>query len=403
MNPTIWSSAKWKAMAMAAASAAVLGMLVVPATAQHATQTKQGASVIVDGVVREVFRSPRQDRVDYVVQIEVNRSDYGESPADPRHVHAPAPGEQIFVHVFRPLPADQGKPGVLGHTAIPAEGTGVRAYLYPRDRGGWDGAFPDWFDRANVSLLSRGGPAPELEPPTEVGPVRPARPAELAREGSLLHRLGLRVKKEQVDGRLVLKVVDVVPDSPAGQAGIERGDALIDVNGGAITNMETLSAAVHSGAIAVRLGMLNSRTGKRMTALVDVTGLTAAEAAERKARPVLVAGEVPSRELGVNVKKIRVGLHTTAVQVTEVWKDSPAARAGLEPGDIIISANHTPIEDVESLNAVARRSGPVMTLKIFDPRSRREVSVPVRFNPGSPAPSGHAAPQRGLSAATKGG
>ena len=53
---------------------------------ERALQTKEGASIVVDGVVREVFRSPRQNQTDLVVQIEVARSEYGRAPADPRRV-----------------------------------------------------------------------------------------------------------------------------------------------------------------------------------------------------------------------------------------------------------------------------------------------------------------------------
>ena len=165
-------------MTVGAAAGTLIALLPGLAVAQRAAQTKEGASIIVDGVVREVFRSPRQSRVDFVVQIEVNRSEYGRAPADPRRVQAPAPGDQIYVHVFQPSAGDQARPGA-GHTAIPAERSHVRAYLYPRPQGGWDGAFPDWFDQTNVdrSLTAARtirSPRPRLQPPLRVGhPRRP--------------------------------------------------------------------------------------------------------------------------------------------------------------------------------------------------------------------------------------
>ena len=41
----------------------------------RAAATREDAVLAVDGVVREVFQSERQDRVDYIVQIEVKRSE----------------------------------------------------------------------------------------------------------------------------------------------------------------------------------------------------------------------------------------------------------------------------------------------------------------------------------------
>ena len=60
--------------------AGIVAPTVLPsaaALAQHAAQPKEGASIIVEGTVREVFRSPRQTQIDYVVLIDVARSEYG--------------------------------------------------------------------------------------------------------------------------------------------------------------------------------------------------------------------------------------------------------------------------------------------------------------------------------------
>ncbi len=48
---------------------------------------------------------------------------------------------------------------------------------------------------------------------------------------------------------------------------------------------------------------------------------------------------------------------TTGVTVTEVFRGSPAERAGLKPGDVIISYNGTPITKDDPLFGVMRRCG----------------------------------------------
>jgi len=50
----------------------IVGMCCAAASAQRAPQAKEGASIVVDGIVREVFRSPRQTQVDFVIQVEVS-------------------------------------------------------------------------------------------------------------------------------------------------------------------------------------------------------------------------------------------------------------------------------------------------------------------------------------------
>ena len=114
-------------MIAGAAAAAVAALLSGPATAQHPVQTKEGASIVVEGNVREVFRSQRQTQIDYVVQIDVERSEYGRAPADPKRVQAPAPGDQVYVHLFTPKDGFRG----AGHSSIPAERGHVRALSVP--------------------------------------------------------------------------------------------------------------------------------------------------------------------------------------------------------------------------------------------------------------------------------
>ena len=51
-----------------------------------------------------------------------------------------------------------------------------------------------------------------------------------------------------------------------------------------------------------------------------------------------------------------VGLRT-GMKVIGVHPDSPAQKAGIEVGDVIVAANGVPITGAESLSAVVRKSG----------------------------------------------
>jgi S1-C subfamily serine protease len=357
----------------------ITAFLTSQALAQRASQPKEGASIIVDGTVREVFRSPRQTQVDYLVQIDVARSEYGRAPADPRRVQAPAPGDQVYVHVFGPAEGSRG----VGHTSIPTEGSQVRGYLYPRAQGGWEGAFPDWLDQTNAE--PRGRTVNDPAPPAVPAPnTTTATTSTSATEGSILQKLGLRAEQVNLSGRLVLKAVDILPDGPVGKAGIEPGDAIIGINGGFITDLDQLSETILKGGPSTTLIVLDHRTGKQTPVKVDVSGLIPAEVSQRQPAPVPT--EAP-RVLGVKTERVRLGLRSTAIRVTEVQEGSPAAKAGIEPGDVLIAANDVPTETIEQLNAAVQKSGPLMTLKVFDPRTRREVAVQVHFETAATAPS----------------
>ena len=362
---------------------------------EPAVQTKEGASIVVDGVVREVFRSPRQNQTDLVVQIEVARSEYGRAPADPRRVQAPAPGDQIYVHVFQ-ASADPQRSTGGGHNSIPAERSQIRAYLYPRQQGGWEGAFPDWFDATRAPQLDKGPSDPE--PPYEAAPTPVPTPSpapaqapsspSVATTGSILQKLGLRAEQVQVSGRLVLKVIDLVPDGPAAKAGIEVDDTLIGINGGFITDLDQLAATIQKGGPEATVAVLDHRTNQTQPVKVDVSGIFPPQAPQTpQPEPAPAA---PTRSLGVKLEQARLGLRTTAVRVTEVQEGSPAAKAGIEPGDVLLSADGTPAETPDQFIAVVQKSGPVLNLKVFDPRTRREVPVQVHFEAVAAAPPGSA-------------
>jgi S1-C subfamily serine protease len=399
------------------ALAAAMALVPAAATAQQrGRQPKEGASVIVDGVVREVFRSARQTQTDYLVQVEVQRSEYGRSPADSRRVQAPAPGDQIYVHIHQPAEG-QGRFASPGHSAIPAERSQIRAYLYANAQGGWEGALPDWFDQTSTTVATRGANDPEPTPGAEPIPDVTTAPAPAPAPGanaSILQKLGIRAEQVRVSGRLVLKILDVLPESPIGRAGIEPGDAILGINGGFITDIDQIGAALAKGGATATFAVLNHRDGQAVPVKVDVSSLVVQQP---QAQPVPEPQPAPTRTLGVKTEQVRIG-QRTAVRVTAVQDDSAAQKAGIEPGDVLIEADSNPIGDLAQLQAAVQWSGPVMTLKVYDSRTRREVPVQVHFEAAAagsgvpantpeptpaPAPAGGAVTARSLGLVTEAG
>ena len=148
----------------------------------------------VDGIVREVFQSARQDRVDFVVQIEVNQIRSRSCAAEPvAQCAVPAPGDMVYVHASKRQDsalglADQGagqtQPRSGMAQTVPAERAQVRAYLYPGPKGGWEGAGTDWFELTTKALAeaSANDPAPAA---VERAPGSPgARPVTDPRRGA---------------------------------------------------------------------------------------------------------------------------------------------------------------------------------------------------------------------------
>jgi serine protease Do len=163
---------------------------------------------------------------------------------------------------------------------------------------------------------------------------------------SLAKSLNLKVLK----GALV---ADVVKGGPAEKAGIQRGDVIVNLEGGAVESANDFRnriAAIRVGK-KVEIGLL--RKGERVTAQAMI--------AVYEASPLQVAVELRNK-LGVEVKEISIlearkrRLDSReGVILTKVDSRGPAGQAGLEPGDIIYQINNLPIRGLKDYSRILER------------------------------------------------
>jgi S1-C subfamily serine protease len=375
-------------------AAALLGLLAAPAPPAAAQQrdrvAKDDAALVVDGVVRQVFRSPRQGQTDYLVQIEVQRSEGRHPLKGTARPPFPAPGDVVYVHVFQRQDATGRGAADGGYGAPPAERTQVRAYLTPREQGGWEGTFPEWFD-VTADRRADAGPA-------DPAPSAPEAPKDRS-------ALGLTTEAIRVQGQTALKVTSVERGGPAQRAGLEVGDVIIGAKGAPLTGPDQIEALARGGA-AFPLIVLDVHTGR--TAQVEVRPGTPVAAdtpkptgeAQPTPAPTTTPAPAPTpapagRSLGIAAEPVTVG-QRTALKVTRVEPDSPAAKAGVEPGDVLVAANGAALTGPEQLAAALRKSGPTLILTVRDVRTGRDTPVTVAFGgpepanplPTQPAPGG---------------
>jgi S1-C subfamily serine protease len=345
---------------------------------QNEGVARSDAALIVDGIVREVFRSAREGRVDYLVQIELTRAEIGRAPAAGPRPAYPAPGESVYVHVFQ---------GPGGYRAIPSERARLRAYLAPRSKGGWEGTFPDWYELTSNQLTgaSPNDPAPPVADTAPTPGGAPAPEVEATSRGTrapaggktALTSLGVTVETLSVQDRRVLRITAVERGGAGQRAGLEVGDIIAGVNKQPIRDAEQVEQEARQGG-TLPLVVVDVNTGNGVQVDVPLgnprTGAPS-NTADPTSRPE--PADAPKPAIGLSAEPVTLG-QRTAMKVVRVEPGSPAQKAGFEIGDVIVAANGAPITGAEQLSAAFRKSGSTLTLTVRDTRTGKEVPVKIQ-------------------------
>jgi serine protease Do len=157
----------------------------------------------------------------------------------------------------------------------------------------------------------------------------------------LKEKLGLKEER----GALVS---DVVKGGAADRAGIRRGDVIVTFDGKGIDDMHEFPYLVASTPVGKVVPITIVRKGVLKETRVEIGEFREEQAAEEA-----LGRERPG--LGLTVKEITPELarhlnlnQTEGLAVTEVEANSPARKAGLRPGDIILEVDQSPVDDLES-------------------------------------------------------
>ncbi|MFW6050791.1 MAG: Do family serine endopeptidase [Myxococcota bacterium] len=154
-------------------------------------------------------------------------------------------------------------------------------------------------------------------------------------------------------------VADVVEGGPADEAGLQRGDVIVAMDGEAAESTGRLrnQIAMRGAGKRVTLEVLRGEERRRLEA-------TLAELPQEQARgPVPQQAPTSRSRAGMTVAPLDSDTRSrydippsvrTGVVVTEVAPGSPAGRAGVREGDVIVEVNRKPVGGVRDL---ARRLG----------------------------------------------
>ena len=157
-------------------------------------------------------------------------------------------------------------------------------------------------------------------------------------------------------------VAQVNKDSPADKAGIKVGNVIVRFDGKTVEDTSYLRNIVAATAPGTKADVVVLRDGKEKTIRVTVGTLTA-EKGETSAEE---SGEAEvTSSIGITVapltadKAKELGYEKEeGVLITEVEDDSPAARAELRPGDLIMEINREKVTTAaECKDAIAKAKG----------------------------------------------
>jgi serine protease Do len=151
-------------------------------------------------------------------------------------------------------------------------------------------------------------------------------------------------------------ISDVEPGGPAQKAGLRAGDIVLRVNDQAVERISDLSGAISRQAPGKEATLSVWRGRKQQEVAVPVAEVKEPETRVAQDRPISRSEE--GARLGLLVRPLAPQEKRAAKTEGNVVVEragGPAARAGLEPGDIVLAVNDTPIRSVEELRASASK------------------------------------------------
>ena len=163
-------------------------------------------------------------------------------------------------------------------------------------------------------------------------------------------------------------VQTVVPGSPAAKAGIRAGDVIVKSRARVLRNPYDWDAE-----------LLELRAGEKLTVVVRRDGrdqsitLTVADLPEISAPKVQVLRELELVTLTPAIRTER-GIRSARGAVVFKVSERVAEELGLQPGDVIVQVNRTPIEDAAAVEKAISAQGGRGALRLFFERGGQVFS-----------------------------
>jgi len=162
-------------------------------------------------------------------------------------------------------------------------------------------------------------------------------------------------------------VAAVEPGGPADKAGIKPGDVLLSVNGKAVDRSAELPPLVAAVKPGTKANFDVWRDGAKRTIAVTVTEL----------KPEQVASAKPTSRRGDDTGKLGLALRQDDDGLVVENASGPAARAGIQRGDVVVAVNGKRVKSVAELRTAAAKAKGSVALLVK--RGEQSIFVPIEI------------------------
>jgi serine protease Do len=170
----------------------------------------------------------------------------------------------------------------------------------------------------------------------------------------------------------------VTSGGPADRAGLKRGDVIVAFDGREIDEMHELPYLVASTPVGKEVEVEVLRDGKKKTFEVKI-----GELKEKQKTPMTAQKEL---YLGLELQELtpaladKLGLSKEeGLVVTSVEKGSPAAEAGLRPGDLILEVDRKPVKELQKFQEMIHSYAPSDTVLFLIERNGHSIFVTLKI------------------------
>ncbi len=149
-----------------------------------------------------------------------------------------------------------------------------------------------------------------------------------------------------------LVILDVAADSPASKAGLKAGDVVVEFAGDEVHDADELRDRIQGALPGDAVGIAVERRGSRVVVKATIGAVS---------RPMKLAER--RAILGISLGEAAEG---TGAPITRINRDSPAEKAGLKVGDVVLKVDDASVASSSQLTEAlsARNPGDVVTLTV---------------------------------------